>query len=164
MTRYFARETGNDVRKLLLSRDEIIEKLNEFYAQWSSIPLYANEEDESNIVLAAIKLEELMTEAEETETFEALIKSDFFNRLRSFKENTHDNFFSPLLIATAIESNIKIGNRILELLIKEKENSSIQSFEEKYGSSQDQIISDVICKTIRIANVFEGKFVRSRHH
>ena len=161
MTRYFAREIGNDIRKLLLSRDEIIEKLNEFYAEWSSIPLYANEEDESNIVLAAIKLEELMTEAEETETFETLIKSDFFNRLRDFKENTHDNFFSPLLIATAIESNVRIGNRVLELLIKEKENSSIQSFEEKYGSNQDQIISDVICKTIRIANIFEGKFAEA---
>lgn len=161
MTRYFAREMGNDIRKLLLSRDEIIEKLNEFYADWSSIPLYANEEDESNIVLAAIKLEELMTEAEETETFEDLIKSDFFNSLKDFKENTHDNFFAPLLIATAIESNVRIGNRVLELLLKEKENSSLHSFEEKFGTHQDQTISDVICKTIRIANVFEGKFAEA---
>ena len=158
MTRFFAREMGNDIRKLLLNRDQIIEKINEFYADWSSIPLYANDEDESNIVLAAIKLEELTTELEESETFEDLNKSDFFNRLKDFKENTHDNFFAPLLIATAIESNIRIGNRILELLLKEKENSSFESFEEKFGTNQDRIISDIICKTIRIANVFEGKF------
>lgn len=81
VTRFFAREMGNDIRKLLLSRDEIIEKLNEFYAEWSSIPLYANEEGESIIVLAAIKLEEFMTEAEEAEQFDDLIKNDYFNRL-----------------------------------------------------------------------------------
>ncbi|MGI9056347.1 MAG: hypothetical protein ACR2F2_11160 [Pyrinomonadaceae bacterium] len=161
MTRFFAREMGSDIRKLLLSRDEIIEKLNEFYAEWSSIPLYANEEDESNIVLAAIKLEEFMTEAEETENFDNLIKSDFFKRLKDFKENTHDNFFAPLVIATAVESNIRIGNRFLELLLKEKENSSVESFEEKHGTLQDRIVSDILCKTIRIADIFENKFTEA---
>ena len=159
MTRYFARETGGDIRTVILSRDEIIEKLNVFYAEWSSIPLYAtDEEDESNIVLSAIKFEEFMTEADEAENLEDLIKNDFFNRLKVFKESTHENFFAPLVTATAIESNVRIGNRYLQLLLKELETSNAEALEEKYGELHEQIISEVVCKTIQIANVAEGKF------
>ncbi|CAN5707272.1 hypothetical protein BH20ACI4_BH20ACI4_11160 [soil metagenome] len=158
MTRFFARETGGDFRRLLLSRDEIIEKLNEFYAEWSSIPLYATDEDESGILLAAIKFEEFTTEADEAENFEVLIKNDFFNRLKVFKEETHENFFAPLVTATTIESNVRIGNRFLQLLLNEKENAKAENFEEKYGNLNNQIISEVVGKTIQIANVFEEKF------
>ncbi len=161
LTRFFARETGNDIRKLLLSRDEIIEKLNEFYAEWSSIPLYATEDDESGILLAAIKFEEFVTEAEEAENFETLLKSDFFKRLKIFKEETHENFFAPLVTATAIESNVRIGNRYLELLLIEKENADVENLEEKYGDLHNRIISEVVCKTIQITNVFEEKFAEA---
>lgn len=158
MTRFFARETGDDIRKLIFSRDEIIEKLNEFYAEWSSIPLYATEEDESNIVLAAMKFEDFMTEAETAENFEELIKTDFFNRLKVFKESTHENFFAPLVTAAAVESNIRIGNRYLKLLLKARENSDAETLEEKYGRFHAQTISETVCKTIQITGVFEGKF------
>jgi hypothetical protein len=158
ITRYFARETGGDIRKLIGSRDDIIEKLNQFYAEWSSIPLYDAEEDESNIILAAIRLEEFMTEAEEAESIEDLFKSDFFNRLKSFKESTHENFFAPLVTATAVESNVRIGNRYLQLLLSEKEKQSAAALEEKYGAFHEEVISEVLCKTIQITSVFEGKF------
>lgn len=161
ITRFFARETGGDIRKLSLSRDEVVEKLNEFYAEWSSIPLYAAEEDESNIVLAAVKFEDFMAEAEAAEHLEELVQNDFFNRLQEFKEGTHENFFAPLVTVSAIESNIRIGNRYIELLLKERENSDVENIEEKYGIPFDHVISELVCKTIYIANVFEGKFAEA---
>lgn len=160
MTRLFARETGGDIRKLLFNRDETIEKLNEFYAEWSSIPLYATEEDESKIVLSAIKFEEFATEAETTESVEELYKNDFFNRFKNFKDETHENFFAPLVTATSIESNVRIGNRYLRLLLaeKEKENFNAEAFEEKYAEAFNEIVSEVVCKTIETGKVFAGEF------
>jgi hypothetical protein len=69
-----------------------------------------------------------------------LIENDFFNRLRLFKKDTNENFFSPAVVAANIESNIKIGNRYVEMLEKEKSNKSI--YEDKYGFLHDQSISD----------------------
>jgi len=163
MTRLFAREAGGDIRKLLFNRDETIEKLNEFYAEWSSIPLYATEEDESKIVLSAMKFEEFATEAETTESVEELYKSDFFNRFKNFKDETHENFFAPLVTATSIESNVRIGNRYLRLLLaeKEKEGFNAENFEEQYAENHNEIVSEVVCKTIEIGRVFAGEFADS---
>ena len=164
MTRFFARETGGDIRRLLLSRDEIIEKLNEFYAEWSSIPLYETDDDESGILLAAIKFEEFATEADEANNFEELIKNDFFNRLKVFKEETHENFFAPLITATAIESNVRIGNRYLELLLKKRKTRMPKVSKKNTAIFITGSISEVVCKTIQIHNVFEGKVCRCRYN
>ncbi len=158
MTRFFSRETGGDIRQLIFSRDEIIENLNKFYADWSSIPLYATDEDESSIVIAAMKFEDFMAEADSAESFEELLKNDLFNRIKIFKESTHENFFAPLVIATSIESNVRIGNRYVELLTKERETFDRENLEEKYGQLHEQLISETVCKTIQIANVLDGKF------
>lgn len=160
MTRLFARETGGDIRKLLFNRDETIEKLNEFYAEWSSIPLYATEEDESKIVLSAIRLEEFVTEAETTEGVEELYKNDFFNRFKNFKDETHENFFAPLVTAASIESNVRIGNRYLRLLLAEskKQDFNAEAFEEKYAEEYSETASEVVCKTIELGKVFAGEF------
>lgn len=160
MTRLFARETGGDFRKLLFNREETIEKLNEFYAEWSSIPLYATEEDESNIVLSAIKFEEFATEAATAESIEELFRTDFFNRFKNFKDETHENFFAPLVTATSIESNVRIGNSCLRLLLAEKSkaNFNAEAFEEKYSANYNEILSEVICKTLDFPKVFAGEF------
>lgn len=160
MTRLFARETGGDLRKVLFNRDETIEKLNEFYAEWSSIPLYATEEDESNIVLSAIKFEEFATEAATAESIEELFRTDFFNRFKNFKDETHENFFAPLVTATSIESNVRIGNTCLRLLLAEKAKAAFdaESFEEKYAADYNEILSEVVCKTLDFQKVFAGEF------
>lgn len=160
MTRLFARETGGDLRKLLFNREETIEKLNEFYAEWSSIPLYATEEDESNIVLSAIKFEEFATEASTAESIEELFKNDFFNRFKNFKDETHENFFAPLVTATSIESNVRIGNSCLRLLLAEKAKADFNAdvFEENYAADYNEILSETICKTLDFPKVFAGEF------
>lgn len=161
MTRFFARETGGDIRKILLTREEMIEKLTEFYADWSSIPLYATEADESGIVIAAMKFEDFMNEAEAAENFEELVNTGFFERLNEFKQGTHENFFAPLVTAAAIESNVRIGNRCVELILKEQQKPDVENFAERYDSLFEQTISANVCKTLEIANVLEGRFADS---
>lgn len=155
VTRLFSKDIENEHRQMAFSRDELIVHLKELYAEWSSIPLYSVDEDDSDILLMALKFEDFMTEAAVTGSFDELIKNDFFNRLRLFKKETNENFFSPLIVAADIESNITIGNRYIELLEKEKANKSI--FEDKYGFLHDQTISDATGKTFQLVELLSRK-------
>jgi hypothetical protein len=165
ITRLFSRDIENDRREMVFSREELIKHLKEFYAEWSSIPLYPTDSDDSEILLIALKFEDFITEAAIAGNFDELIKNDFFNRLRLFKKNINENFFSPLVVAADIESNIKIGNSYVELLEKEKSNKS--TFEDKYGFLHDQTISDATGKTYQLVELLsrttgESKAVESK--
>lgn len=151
VTRLFTREDENDLRELLLSREEMIQQLKELYADWSSIQLYSSNEEDPEILISMLKFEDFIKEAENTNSFEELIADDFFNRLRLFKQNCNENFFAPLVAVAAIEANVKIGNRYLELLNKEKEKFNAATIEEKYGFLHDQAISDATGKTFQLA-------------
>jgi hypothetical protein len=153
MTRLFSREIDHDHRELLFSRDELIMQIKELYADWSSIQLYAAAEDDSDILITTLKFEDFNNEAEQAESFEQLINGDFFNRVRMFKESCHENFYAPLVTATAVASNVKIGNRYLELLEKERLHSNAARLEEKYGFLHDQAISDATGKTLELVEL-----------
>lgn len=154
VTRLFSKDLGNEQRQMAFNREELVKHLRELYAEWSSIPVYPNEDD-STILLIALKFEDFMTEAAVAESFDELIKNDFFNRLRLFKKETNENFFSPLVVAANVESNIRIGNRYIELLEKEKSNKSI--YEDKYGFLHDQSISDATGKTFQLVELLSRK-------
>lgn len=162
VTRLFSKDIKNDKREMLFHRDELIEHFKGLYKEWESISIYSSDEDDSEILLTAIKFEEFTTEAEEAESFDQLIETDFFNRLRVFKKSVNENFFAPLLSATAVETNIRIGNRYIELLEKErgKENASI--IEEKYGFLHDQTISDATSKTLQLVELLKEKKVEKQ--
>lgn len=163
LTRLFSRETVKGKRSLSLNHDKLVEKISALYAEWSSVPLYSTEEDDSRIVLAALKLEDFITEAENADSFEELVKNDFFNRLRVFKESTQESFFAPLLAAAVVESNVRIGNCYVELFAKEKENNNTAALEEKYGSLHEQTISEVVCKTLAVKEAVVENPVKPVH-
>lgn len=157
ITRLFTREDENEHRELALSREEIVQQLKELYADWSSIQLYSSSEEDSDILISVLKFEDFINEAENTPTFDELISSDFFNRLRLFKQNCNENFFAPLVVVSAIEANARIGNRYLELLTKEKEKFNAALLEEKYGFLHDQAVSDATGKTFELTELLKER-------
>ncbi len=157
ITRLFSKEIGSDKRTVVLNRDEIIRSLTGLYDEWSSISLYSTDEEDSEVLLAAFKFEDFMTEADNAESFDELIRNDFFNRLRLFKESTGEQFFAPLIAATAVESNIRIGNRYIELLNVEREKGEAEKLENKYGFLHDQVISDATSKTLQLVELLKEK-------
>lgn len=156
MTRLVTKELKNDIREMLFERSELIEHLSDLYADWSSIPLYAPDDD-SEVLIAVLKFEDFINEAKEAATFEQLVKKDFFNRLRIFKDSTGENFFSPLLTATAIECNVNVGNRYVELVNAERESNNSDVLEEKYKILLDPTVSDVTSKTLQLIKLLKGK-------
>ncbi len=152
-TKIFSKEIGNEKRQTVFEYDELTRHLAELYAEWESISFYSSEEGDSEVLITTLKFEDFITEAEAAESFDELIISDFFNRLRLFKEKTGEQFFAPLVSTAAIECNVSVGNRYVELLEKEREQGETEKLENKYGFLHDQVISESIGKTLQLVEL-----------
>lgn len=157
VTRLFSKENGKSQREMVFSRDELVKHLAELYAEWSSVPLYATEADDAEILKIAGKFESYTREADDAIGFDDLIKSDFFTRLHSFKRSTNENFYAPLITAVGIESNIRIGNRYVELLETEKKKGNVAALEDRYGFTHDSTISEATGKTFSLIELLKQR-------
>lgn len=157
VTRLFTKDIGGDKRIIVFTRDELMAHLKELYAEWASIQLYSDKDDDSEIVLAAMKFEEFMAEAESADSFDDLVKTDFFNRLRLFKETTNELFYAPIVASTAIECNIRIGNKYVDLIENEREKANSDQLQDKYGFLHDQTISDATSKTLQLVELLKER-------
>ena len=159
MTRLFSRATNDESRVCLFGRDDMLSHINTLYKEWSSIPLYTAEEDDSKVLLTALSFDDLANEAEQASTFDQLITSDFFSRLRLFKESISELFFAPNVTAAAIECNIRIGNAYVNLIHLEREKMSEESIESKYADINDQAVSDAAARTLQLVDLLRGPAV-----
>jgi hypothetical protein len=157
ITRLFAKEIGDEKRQMVFERDDMMKHLTMLYGEWASIPIYSASEDDSEILLTALKFEEFMQEAESAESFDELIKKDFFNRLRMFKESANENFFAPLVTSAAIECNVRVGNHYVYLIELEREKSDRENLEDKYGFLHDQAISEAASKTLQLVELLKER-------
>lgn len=153
MTRLFSREIDDDMRKLLFPRDEMIGHIKVLYSNWSSLSLYESETDSASVGEASTRFQQFLQEAESAESFDALIASDFFNRLRLFKEETRELFFETAVTASAIECNVRTGNRFVNLILAEREATDTERIEEKYGYTYDTVISNAASKTLLLVDL-----------
>lgn len=154
MTRLFSREIGDEKRKLLFGRFEMLGHLQTLYGNWASLSIL-NPEDENgpSVGTAVSGFEAFVRESESADAFDQLISSDFFNRVRLFKEQANELFLEPAVTSAAIECNVRIGNRFIDLIQKEREATSQASVEEKYGYSYDTIISNATSKTLLLLDL-----------
>lgn len=157
VTRLFSKDIGANKREVVFERDELVGHLQELYADWSSVPLYSTDENDAAILQIARKFEDFISEAASAQSFDELIAANFFNRLRLFKEHSSENFYAPVVAATAIECNIRVGNLYVELLEKEKNSGNISGLEDKYGLSHDQAISEATGKTLSLVELLRQK-------
>jgi hypothetical protein len=149
ITRLFSRPVANAKRACLFGREENFAHVSTLYREWSSVPLYSAEEDESKVLLTALSFEDLAVEAENSASFEQLIESDFFGRLRIFKESISELFFAPNVTAAAIEANVRIGNAYVALVAREREKAeNAETIQLKYGGLDDESVSDATARTL----------------
>jgi hypothetical protein len=153
MTRLFSRPAQNEKRLCLFDRSETVGHINTLYGDWSSVPLYSADDDESNVVLTSMSFDELAAEAEASPSFDQLISTDFFGRVRLFKESISELFFAPSVAAAAIESNIRIGNAYVTLLEREHRKMDADSIESKYSDLDLQTVSDTTGRTLDLAEL-----------
>lgn len=156
ITRLFSRPVDQDRRVCLFDREEMLGHIQMLYSEWSSIPLYDAETDESNVLLTGLSFDDLANEAENASSFDQLIESDFFSRLRLFKESISELFYAPTVITAAIESNVRIGNAYVNLLVRERQKMDAASIQMKYGDFNDQTVSDAAGRTLDLVEVLNA--------
>ncbi len=155
MTKLFAREIDEKKRKLLFGRIEMLGHVKTLYSNWASLSIVAPDEDETvgSVGEAVAGFEAFIRESESAESFDQLISSDFFNRIRLFKEQCSELFYEAAVISAGMECNVRIGNRFIELVEKERSFTSEANLEEKYGYSHDTIISHAASKTLLLLDL-----------
>ena len=116
VTRLFSKEVGGSRREMSSSRRELATQIANLYADWSSVPLYSTDKDDAQISQTAQQFEEFINEAERSASFDELVNSNFFNRLKIFRESTNEDFYAPLIAAAGVEVNVRVSNRCVELL------------------------------------------------
>lgn len=152
MTRLFSREAGDEARRLLFIHAEMIGHITTLYANWSSIALYTHEDDQIEVSLTVTRFDEFRVEIENAETFDELLESDFFSRVRLYKEESAEMFYVPEVVAAAIKCNLAIGNRFVDLIGKERRRMTSDKIEAKYADV-DRIVSNAAGKTLNLSEV-----------
>ncbi|HEX6279016.1 MAG TPA: hypothetical protein VFZ49_03275 [Pyrinomonadaceae bacterium] len=153
MTRLFSREIGDEKRKLLFGRVETLRHIKTLYSNWASLAVSEGEDGSEPITQAVSNFEAFIREADSAEEFDQLIRSDFFNRIRIAKEQTVDLFFEPAVLAAAIECNVRIGNRFIDLIHRAREAAGEATIEDRYGYVHDTAISNAASKTLLLLDL-----------
>ncbi len=148
ITRLFSRAVAHEKRICLFKRDEMLGHINTLYSDWSSISLYAADDDESKVMLTALSFEDLAIEAENASAFDQLIESDFFGRLRMFKEGISELFYAPQVTAAAIDCNIRIGNAYVELIDRERRRQDVAAMHTKFENIDQMAISEATGRSL----------------
>jgi len=156
MTRLFSRETEGEKRRVLFGRSEMIGHIKTLYANWASVALYSTEQVPLKTRTIVAGFEDRVAEAESAITFDQLIQGDFFKRVHEFKEAAGEVFFTPEVVAAAIDFNTKIGNKFVDLVGLERERTDRDSIEQKYGYEYDQIISEAAGKTLQMVELLKS--------
>jgi hypothetical protein len=158
VTRLFSKEIAGEKRYLIFGRDEMIAHFKNLYADWSSISLYSSDEDNSDLLVAALRFEDFIGEAETAESFDDLLRTEFFERIREFKESANEMFYAPIITAAAVECNVKVGNRIVDLLAVERSKPSTpEELYEKYSILHDPVVSDATSKTTELVELLQER-------
>lgn len=155
MTRLFTREIDDEKRRLLFERRDMVGHIKTLYDNWSSINLFSTDENESDFAQAIARLREFAEEAESAPGLDELLKTKIFDRIREYKEELGEMFFVSDVLAEAIDTNIRIGNRFLRLADEVRYNVNLAKLEEKYGTTLDQLVSDTTGKTVLFSELFD---------
>jgi hypothetical protein len=156
LTRLFTRPIEDETRICLFKRDEALKHLENLYKDWSSVPLYAVDDDDSKVMLTALSFDDLAQESESASTFDQLIESDFFSRLRMFKESIAELFFAPQVAIAAVEGNVRIGNAYVKLIAAERRKMDANSIHAKYVSLDQESVSDATARTLQLVDLLKA--------
>ncbi len=155
MTRLFSRDAGLEQRKLLFPPAEMVGHVKTLYSNWSSLTYHTSQDNAAEIQLAVQRFNDIVNHFESAETFDDLLNADVFNTIRHFKQECGELFFVPEVTAAAIDCNVRLGNRYVDLLFKERSQSTPAALEAKYGFTYDQAVSGAAGKTLLLVDLLK---------
>jgi len=146
LTRLFSKRGEAERREPLLNKEETIGHLTKRYLDWSGVSMLP--EDDPEAMLSIMSFEEFATEAENAESYDALVKSDFFKRVVTLKESVRGQLTSPAVMAACIRGNIAFGNAVVALLEKFSQKVGAARARKKFGAIGNDLIGRAVARTI----------------
>lgn len=162
MTRLFSRDAGGEKRRLLFDRSDVVPHIKTLYENWSSVCLYTVEENGREIGELVSTLTSLRTTSDAATTIDELLASGVFESVRSVKQQAGEYFMVPEVLAAAIETNIHLGNRFVELAEASRKVNTISNIEERFGNQYDHLISAATGKTYLLCDLVSGGSLHAR--
>lgn len=156
MTRLFSRDAGGEKRRLLFDRSDVVPHIKTLYENWSSVCLYTVEENGREIGELVSTLAGIRTTSDAATTIDDLLASGVFESVRSVKQQSGEYFMVPEVLAAAIETNIHLGNRFVELAEASRKVNTISEIEERFGDQYDHLISAATGKTYLLCDLVSG--------
>lgn len=156
MTRLFSRDLGDGKRKQLFGKSETVGHIHSLYSTWESLSLFSAEEHRDAVVGAKARFDAFAEEAEAAESFDTLVASDFFDRVGLYKEEVGEIFFETNVLASAMDCNVRVGNRFIDLLRSEAAATQIDALTQKYENLFDSLASTAAGRTLLLHDVLNG--------
>jgi hypothetical protein len=126
VTRLYSFAENKTKRQLRLNREELVKELNKLFGSWDGETATVSEEISPEIAQEIAKIDNFIFEADHLKTFEEIVKSNLFDRLRICKHGLGEKFYETQITAVAVECNIVIGNIFANLLAETNENVSVK--------------------------------------
>lgn len=146
ITKLYTKASSDGKRHTAMPTKALEADIKELYKEWSSIPLYAAEADDKELEFGAMGFQDFVEEARRAHSFDDLMSKDFFKRLNDFKARSNESFFAPHVVAAAIDCNVAVGNRYIELIENEHGGHRPDALTDKYGFLSDSAITEAIRK------------------
>jgi hypothetical protein len=115
MTRLFTREVEDHKRKLLFDRQEMVGHIRNLYAKWSSLSMLDAGEEVTAIEAIVRSFADCVQRSRAAGDLDELIETELFENLNALTPSTEELFFEPRVVTAAIECNVRVGNRLLDL-------------------------------------------------
>ena len=151
LTRLFSKFAEREQRDLLCSRGEIVKHLKERYADWygrgSSDAL-----DETDATLLVLSFDDFISEVNHAGDLNEMRSSNLFERICQLKDNIGEGFFVPEVAAAAVECNIKIANKVIELVWAEMQRSN-GVLPARFLKINGETLSEAAARTIELGEL-----------
>ena len=156
VTRLFSKIEDGGQRSPLCSRDEIIGHLKKRYSDWAVAQPNLQMSNNPDVTLAMLNFEDFAAEGVGAASLEELKSSSYFERVCAAKEAAGEAYFVPQVAAAAIECNIRVANRVTELLQSEMHQlGGPEKVLEKFATIDQFIVSDAVGRTFSFKHALD---------
>jgi hypothetical protein len=146
-TRLFSKFVDGERRDVLCSRPEIVRHLEQRYSDWSAGRYQKADVDDPDIALFTLTFDGFATEAERAGDLAEMLSTNLFDRVCEFKETAGEMFLAAEVTAAAIECNLRIANKAIDLIGREAELKSPKEVRARYAGIDKEVVSNAVARS-----------------
>lgn len=155
-TRLFSKFVDGERRDLLCPRTEIVRHLNQRFSDWSGGQYKKTDADYHDTTLLVLTFDDFIAEGKSAADLGEMLANNLFERVCEFKESSGEVFMVPEVSAAAIECNVTLANKVIELVSNELQRTSGKSLRSRYAGIDANVISNAVSRTIDFGSALSG--------